>query len=110
MCLSVPSVLKVSPKTANSSYKKLNLASNIQLPLHGKCGDFDGRKLYFRNIEFSDSIHRPGIKNKTKGNTTFRKLDLFPSSGAGKNPILLGPLERASPNHWTLLIIFIIIL
>jgi hypothetical protein len=40
----------------------------------------------FRNIEFSDSIHRPGIKKKqTKGNTTFRKLDLFPSSGAGKN-------------------------
>jgi hypothetical protein len=42
------------------------------------------------------------LKNKpTKGNTTFRKLDLFPSSGAGKiKPILLGPLERASPNHW----------
>jgi hypothetical protein len=39
-----------------------------------------------RNIEFSDYIHRPGTKNKqTKGNTTFRKLDLFPSSGAGKS-------------------------
>jgi hypothetical protein len=54
----------------------------------------------FRNIEFSDSIHRPGIKKQTKGNTTFLKLELFPSSGAGKKPILLGPLERASPNHW----------
>jgi hypothetical protein len=39
----------------------------------------------FRNIEFSDSIHRPSIKKQTKGNTTFRKLDLFPSSGEGKN-------------------------
>jgi hypothetical protein len=38
-----------------------------------------------QNIDFSDSIHRPGIKKQTKGNTTFRKLDLFPSSGAGKN-------------------------
>jgi hypothetical protein len=56
---------------------------------------------YLRNIEFSDSFHRPGIKKQTKGNTTFRKLDMFPSSGAGKKTILLGPLERASPNHWT---------
>jgi hypothetical protein len=59
------------------------------------------QSISFRNIEFSDYIHRPGIKKQTKGNTTFQKLDLFPSSGAGKNPILLGPLERASPNHWT---------
>jgi hypothetical protein len=42
-------------------------------------------KFTFRNIEFSDFIHRPGIKKQTKGNTKFRKLDLFPSSGAGKN-------------------------
>jgi hypothetical protein len=39
----------------------------------------------FRNIEFSDSIRRPGIKKQTKGNTTFRKLDVFPSSGARKD-------------------------
>jgi hypothetical protein len=58
----------------------------------------------FRNIEFSNSIHRPGIKKQTKGNTTFRKLDLFPSSGVVKKRILLGPLERASPNHWTIVI------
>jgi hypothetical protein len=43
-----------------------------------------GLNLAFRNIEFSDSIHRPGIKKQTKGNKTFRKLDLFPSSCAGK--------------------------
>jgi hypothetical protein len=34
-------------------------------------------------------------------NTTFRKLDLFPSWGEGgeKTPIQLGPLERANLNH-----------
>jgi hypothetical protein len=32
--------------------------------------------------------------------TTFRKLDLFPSSGEGLEiPTLLGPLERANLNH-----------
>jgi hypothetical protein len=34
-------------------------------------------------------------------NTTFRKLDLFLSSGEGETPTLLGPLERANLNHWT---------
>jgi hypothetical protein len=36
-------------------------------------------------------------------NTTFRKLDLFPSSGEGgeKTPTQLSPLERANLNHWT---------
>jgi hypothetical protein len=37
----------------------------------------------------------------TNKNMTFRKLDLFLSSGEGKTPILLSPLERASLNHWT---------
>jgi hypothetical protein len=37
---------------------------------------------------------------KNSKNMTFRKLDLFPSSGAGK-PTLLGPLERASLSHRT---------
>jgi hypothetical protein len=36
--------------------------------------------------------------------TTFRKLDLFPSSGEGGRGHLLswelGPLERANLNHW----------
>jgi hypothetical protein len=38
-----------------------------------------------------------------KKNTTFRNLDLFPSSGEGgeKIPTQLGPLERANLNHWT---------
>jgi hypothetical protein len=35
-------------------------------------------------------------------NTTFQKLDLFQSSGEGRETLtLLGPLERASLNHWT---------
>jgi hypothetical protein len=36
-------------------------------------------------------------------NTTFRKLDLFPSSGegGGEDTTQLGPLERANLNHWT---------
>jgi hypothetical protein len=38
---------------------------------------------------------------KNSKNTTFRKLDLFPSSGEGK-PTLLGPLDRASLSHRTI--------
>jgi hypothetical protein len=39
--------------------------------------------------------------SKQLENTTFRKLDLFPSSGDRKEtPTLLGPLERANLNHW----------
>jgi hypothetical protein len=35
-------------------------------------------------------------------NATFRKLDLFPSSGKIMAvPTLLGPFERANLNHWT---------
>jgi hypothetical protein len=34
--------------------------------------------------------------------TTFRKLDVFPSSDEGREtPALLGPLERDNLNHWT---------
>jgi hypothetical protein len=32
----------------------------------------------------------------------FQKLDLFPSSGEEQEaPTVLGPLERANPNHWS---------
>jgi phage terminase large subunit-like protein len=35
-------------------------------------------------------------------NTTFRKLDLFPSSdeGGGEDTYSVGPLKRANLNHW----------
>jgi hypothetical protein len=33
--------------------------------------------------------------------TTFRKLDLFSSSGEEETPTLLRPLERVNPSHWT---------
>jgi hypothetical protein len=39
--------------------------------------------------------------SKKLENTTFWKLDLFPSSGrGGRTPSQLGPLERANLNHW----------
>jgi hypothetical protein len=42
-----------------------------------------------------------GILNYLE-NTTFRKLDLFPSSGEGREtPAVLCPLERSNLNHWT---------
>jgi hypothetical protein len=49
---------------------------------------------------FSGLFPSSGIPKK---NTTFRKLDLFPSSGEGgeKTPTQLGPLERANLNHWS---------
>jgi hypothetical protein len=31
---------------------------------------------------------------------TFRKLDLFPSSGEWETHTLLGPLERFNLSHW----------
>jgi hypothetical protein len=38
----------------------------------------------------------------------FWKLDLFLSSGEGrKTPTLLGPLEKANLNHWTIFILFV---
>jgi hypothetical protein len=49
----------------------------------------------FRNIEFSDSIQCPGIKKQTKGNTKFRKLDLFPSSGAERKTYSVGSLRKS---------------
>jgi hypothetical protein len=40
--------------------------------------------------------------SKKLENTTFQKLDLFPSSGrVGRTPSQLGTLERANLNHWT---------
>jgi hypothetical protein len=44
-----------------------------------------------------DFVHRLLFLKKT----TFRKLNLFPSSGKlMAAPTLLGPLEGASLNHW----------
>jgi hypothetical protein len=45
-----------------------------------------------------DFFHRP-VFYRTE-NTTFRKLDLFPSSGEGGRRHSV-PLERANLNHWT---------
>jgi hypothetical protein len=53
--------------------------------------------LGFRTLSIVLVIKKQSKKVK---NTTFRKPDLFPSSGEGK-PTLLGPLERASLSHRT---------
>jgi hypothetical protein len=49
-------------------------------------------------LHFAQSSEFQALKN-----TTFRKLDLFPSSGEGREtPTLLGTLERANPNQLTI--------
>jgi hypothetical protein len=51
----------------------------------------------FRITGFLDFFHRPVFQ---KLGNTFRKVDLFPSSGEWwETPALLGPLERANLNH-----------
>jgi hypothetical protein len=52
-----------------------------------------------RNIGFSDSIHRPGIKSKLRKARRFGNWICFRPQVREK-PILLGPLERDSHNHW----------
>jgi hypothetical protein len=52
---------------------------------------------YGRQSNLSDFVHRPDSKELEDKNTTFRKVDLFPSSGEGRHLLLLGPLERAGP-------------
>jgi hypothetical protein len=51
---------------------------------------------------FLDFVHRPVIERTLK-KTTFRNLDLFPSSGGGgggrETPALLSSLERGNFNH-----------
>jgi hypothetical protein len=58
-----------------------------------------GRTLYSITVFFFFFLLFPssGILE----NTTFRKLDLFPSSGegGGEDTYSVGPLERANPNH-----------
>jgi hypothetical protein len=45
-------------------------------------------------------VYGPIVRSsKELENTTFRELDLFPSSGEGREaPVLLGPLERDNLN------------
>jgi hypothetical protein len=67
--------------------------------------------LSYANQEFELSSDLLGFRtlsivrsSKKLENTTFRKLDLFLSSGeGGEIPTLFGPLERANLNHWLVL-------
>jgi hypothetical protein len=48
---------------------------------------------------FLDFVYRPVFQEVR--NTAFGPLNMFPSSGEGKeSPTLLDPLERANLNHW----------
>jgi hypothetical protein len=71
--------------------------------MHVKLGLLTLREEYTLRVRitgFLDFVHRQ-VFYKLE-NTTFRKLDVFPSSGEGeKIPTQLGPLERANLNHWT---------
>jgi hypothetical protein len=56
-----------------------------------------------RTYSVSESLGLLSIVRNSKllENTTFRKLDLFPSSGErNQTPSLLAPLERANFKHW----------
>lgn len=57
--------------------------------------------LCFIALEIFGKSNSNVLKSKQLENTTYRKLDMCPSSRSKETPILLGPLERANPNHWT---------
>jgi hypothetical protein len=67
----------------------------------GRASSNGERPSQIRITGFLDFLHRPVFQRLE--NTTFRKLDLFPSSGVGggKTPTQLGLLDRANLNHWT---------
>jgi hypothetical protein len=44
-----------------------------------------------RDVGFSDFVHRPDFSKITMKNTTFRKRDLFPSSGEGRHLLSWAP-------------------
>jgi hypothetical protein len=52
----------------------------------------DESTMQFRITSFSDFVHRP-VFYKLE-NTTFRKLDLFPSSGEGEETYSVGSLRK----------------
>jgi hypothetical protein len=60
------------------------------LQVWGNCKGLSHTKSYLKNTGILDFLHRPAFWRTE--NTTFRKLDLFPSSGP-QTPTLLGLLE-----------------
>jgi hypothetical protein len=59
--------------------------------------------LIFRDIGFSDFIHRPGIKKQSKEKHDVSETGSVSVLRWGKKPILLSPLERL--DQWSLKII-----
>jgi hypothetical protein len=70
------------------------------LPFQIKLDSFFKPALLLGITGFLDFFHRPVFYTYRLGNTKFRKLDLFPSSGGGKTPTQLDPLETANLHHW----------
>jgi hypothetical protein len=58
--------------------------------------------IQYRTIGLMDFIHRPVFKRRKQKNTTFRRLDLSPSSNVWDKikPTQMDPLEGASLNHF----------
>jgi hypothetical protein len=52
---------------------------------------------------------RSAVRHSRNQKTTFRELDLFPSSGEGETPNLLGPLEGANLKHSTTQKVFFLV-
>jgi hypothetical protein len=79
----------------------------IGIPTRSVLPSYSSSGIYtiFQNHWVSGLCQSSGILNTRKlvlENTTFRKLDLFPSSGEGKGtPTLLSQYERSNLNHWT---------
>jgi hypothetical protein len=107
----------VTDKGKQKRWEVLNFMGKLSKILFGMMDEADVRyckeqiKLFEQNTEDTLSeilgfqtlsivlvIKKHSKNSKNSKNTTFRKLDLFPSSGEGK-PTLLGPLERASLSH-----------
>jgi hypothetical protein len=68
------------------------------------------KTILYRTIGLMDFIHRPVYKSRKQKNTTFRRLDLSPSSGVWDKikPTQLGPIEGAGLNHWTNLVLSVL--
>jgi hypothetical protein len=70
----------------------------VRKPSNSVCYTPSSEPYRIYNYWFSDFDHHPVLKIR---NTTFRKMYLFPSSGEGETPAMLGCLESANLNHWT---------
>jgi hypothetical protein len=61
----------------------------------GQTASREANSLLLHKIKgVSDFVHRPNSEELDDKNTTFRKLDLFPSSGEGRHLLCWVPLKE----------------